>query len=144
MGIHGLWKLLEPYGRNVSIQTLSGKKLAIDISIWLLQIEQSISREDQTPTNDDYVKCILFRLCKLMYYHIKPLIVFDEVTPGMKRKTLEARRKRYKENQKSREEAEIRKMATTILNELNSVFLLLFSVILRRMKKIMKNTIQTK
>lgn len=29
MGVHGLWELLAPVGRRVSVETLAGKKLAI-------------------------------------------------------------------------------------------------------------------
>ena len=31
MGVQGLWELLAPVGRRVSVETLSGKKLAIGI-----------------------------------------------------------------------------------------------------------------
>lgn len=29
MGVHGLWELLAPVGRRVSVETLAGKRLAI-------------------------------------------------------------------------------------------------------------------
>ena len=29
MGVHGLWDLLAPVGRRVSVETLAGKRLAI-------------------------------------------------------------------------------------------------------------------
>ena len=37
MGVKGLWRLLMPIGRRISIETLEGKVLAIDASIWLTQ-----------------------------------------------------------------------------------------------------------
>lgn len=36
MGVHGLWELLAPVGRRVSVETLAGKKLAIGTNISLL------------------------------------------------------------------------------------------------------------
>nr|VDC96777.1 unnamed protein product [Brassica rapa] len=37
MGVRGLWELLAPVGRRVSVETLAGKRLAIvaDASIWM-------------------------------------------------------------------------------------------------------------
>ncbi|KAG5376442.1 hypothetical protein IGI04_041038 [Brassica rapa subsp. trilocularis] len=35
MGVLGLWELLAPVGRRVSVETLAGKRLAIDASIWM-------------------------------------------------------------------------------------------------------------
>ena len=37
MGVNGLWELLAPVGRKVSVETLNGKVLAIDASIWIAQ-----------------------------------------------------------------------------------------------------------
>ncbi|WZZ21798.1 hypothetical protein YC2023_123185 [Brassica napus] len=37
MGVLGLWELLAPVGRRVSVETLAGKRLAIDASIWMLK-----------------------------------------------------------------------------------------------------------
>ena len=37
MGVLGLWTLLEPVGKPVRVESLSGKVLAVDISIWLNQ-----------------------------------------------------------------------------------------------------------
>ncbi|CDY70495.1 BnaAnng33860D [Brassica napus] len=36
MGVLGLWELLAPVGRRVSVETLAGKRLAIDASIWMV------------------------------------------------------------------------------------------------------------
>jgi DNA excision repair protein ERCC-5 len=37
MGVKDLWQLLSPIGRRVSIETLEGKAVAVDISIWITQ-----------------------------------------------------------------------------------------------------------
>ncbi|CAM9334587.1 unnamed protein product, partial [Sphacelaria rigidula] len=46
MGIKNLWQLLSPVGRSVSIETLSGKTLAVDVSIWLTQFIKAM-RDDE-------------------------------------------------------------------------------------------------
>ena len=38
MGVKGLWELLAITGRRVSVETLAGKTLAIDVSIWIIQV----------------------------------------------------------------------------------------------------------
>ncbi|KAA3459375.1 DNA repair protein UVH3 isoform X3 [Gossypium australe] len=45
MGVHGLWELLAPVGRRVSVETLAGKKLAIDASIWMVQFMKAMRDE---------------------------------------------------------------------------------------------------
>ncbi|KAL5862825.1 hypothetical protein ACOSQ3_000339 [Xanthoceras sorbifolium] len=45
MGVHGLWYLLSPIGRRVSVETLAGKKLAIDASIWMVQFIKAMRDE---------------------------------------------------------------------------------------------------
>ena len=44
------------------------------------------------------VDCLLLRICKLLFYRIKPVFVFDGSPPQLKRETLSRRRiKRSKE-----------------------------------------------
>jgi DNA excision repair protein ERCC-5 len=45
MGVHGLWQLLAPAGRRVDIAALSGRVLAVDVSIWLTQMLKAM-RDD--------------------------------------------------------------------------------------------------
>lgn len=42
MGVNGLWSLLEPAARPIALETLSGKRLAIDASIWLYQFQMAM------------------------------------------------------------------------------------------------------
>lgn len=37
---------------------------------------------------NSYLKGLFQRLCKLLYYRIKPVFVFDGATPELKQKTL--------------------------------------------------------
>ena len=42
MGVKGLWTLVEPVARPVRLETLAGKKVAVDASIWLHQFLKSM------------------------------------------------------------------------------------------------------
>lgn len=39
MGVVGLWNLLTPVARPIALETLGGRRLAIDSSIWLYQFQ---------------------------------------------------------------------------------------------------------
>lgn len=39
MGVTGLWSLLTPVARPIALETLAGRRLAIDSSIWLYQFQ---------------------------------------------------------------------------------------------------------
>ncbi len=38
MGVKGLWKLVAPAGHQINIETLHGRILAVDVSIWIVQV----------------------------------------------------------------------------------------------------------
>ena len=46
MGVKGLWTLLAPIGRRVDVETLDGKTLAIDASIWITQFIKAMRDEE--------------------------------------------------------------------------------------------------
>ena len=89
MGVKGLWRLLLPIGRRISIETLEGQILAIDASIWLTQFLTVAARQREQellgdgtyggtkPTGKaysyDYLVGFLRRLCKLQYQGARPV-----------------------------------------------------------------------
>lgn len=95
MGVRGLWRLVLPVGNRISIETLTGKKLAIDASIWLIQFLKA-NRDPDTGSVRPAAHLIGFfrRICKLLYHGIKPIFVFDGPTPEIKLRELRARRER--------------------------------------------------
>ncbi|CAI5968730.1 unnamed protein product, partial [Closterium sp. NIES-64] len=46
MGVQGLWELLAPVGRRVSVEALANKTVAVDASIWLVQFLKAM-RDDR-------------------------------------------------------------------------------------------------
>ncbi|KJH50477.1 XPG protein [Dictyocaulus viviparus] len=91
MGISGLWPILEPTCQPVRLEVLEGKVLAVDVSIWIYQAQLGYPGDVRCP----HLALLVSRLCKLLYYKIKPIFVFDGLSvPSMKKKVLNERRLR--------------------------------------------------
>ena len=59
MGVKGLWRALKPIREEVSISSLRGKVLAVDLAIWVVQSE--------TVTNNEYQGIYL----RQMFYKVQ-------------------------------------------------------------------------
>ncbi|XP_050394306.1 DNA excision repair protein ERCC-5 [Patella vulgata] len=94
MGVHGLWQLLQASGRPVSLESLDGKILAVDVSLWLHQTTKGMRDKDGNPLPNAHLHGLFTRICKLLFYRIKPVFVFDGGVPILKKQTLAARRER--------------------------------------------------
>ncbi|NXK53286.1 ERCC5 protein, partial [Chauna torquata] len=94
MGVQGLWKLLECTGRPINPETLEGKILAVDISIWLNQAIKGARDRHGNSIQNAHLLTLFNRLCKLLFFRIRPVFVFDGEAPLLKRQTLAKRRHR--------------------------------------------------
>ncbi|XP_006879553.1 PREDICTED: DNA repair protein complementing XP-G cells [Elephantulus edwardii] len=94
MGVQGLWKLLEGSGRQISPETLEGKILAVDISIWLNQALKGVRDRHGNSIENAHLLTLFHRLCKLLFFRIRPIFVFDGDAPLLKKQTLAKRRQR--------------------------------------------------
>ncbi|OCT95408.1 DNA repair protein complementing XP-G cells homolog isoform X1 [Xenopus laevis] len=94
MGVQGLWKLLECSGRPINPGTLEGKILAVDISIWLNQAVKGARDRQGNAIQNAHLLTLFHRLCKLLFFRIRPIFVFDGEAPLLKRQTLAKRRQR--------------------------------------------------
>lgn len=92
MGVQGLWKLLECSGRQVCPETLEGKILAVDISIWLNQALKGVRDRHGNSIENAHLLTLFHRLCKLLFFRIRPIFVFDGDAPLLKKQTLAKRR----------------------------------------------------
>ncbi|KAJ1725130.1 DNA repair protein rad2 [Coemansia erecta] len=91
MGVKGLWTLLEPAARPVRLESLANKRLAIDASIWLYQLLKAMKDDEGDPLEDAHILGFYRRICKLLYYGIRPVFVFDGGAPELKRLTIDER-----------------------------------------------------
>ncbi|KAG8586464.1 hypothetical protein GDO81_005386 [Engystomops pustulosus] len=94
MGVQGLWKLLECSGRPINPETLEGKILAVDISIWLNQAIKGARDRHGNAVQNAHLLTLFHRLCKLLFFRIRPIFVFDGEAPLLKKQTLAKRREK--------------------------------------------------
>ncbi|XP_075708576.1 DNA excision repair protein ERCC-5 [Rhinoderma darwinii] len=94
MGVQGLWKLLECSGRPINPETLEGKILAVDISIWLNQAVKGARDRHGNAVQNAHLLTLFHRLCKLLFFRIRPIFVFDGEAPLLKKQTLAKRRQK--------------------------------------------------
>ncbi|KAH8829812.1 PIN domain-like protein [Flagelloscypha sp. PMI_526] len=94
MGVQNLWTLLTPVGRPVLLETMEGKRMAIDSSIWIYQFTATMRDKQGQALANAPLLGFLRRIAKLLFYGIKPVFVFDGGAPELKRETLRNRRKR--------------------------------------------------
>ena len=92
MGVKNLWELLSPCGRRVNIETLEGKVLAIDVSLWLVQFLKAMRDEEGNMVKNAHLLGMIRRILRLMFHRIRPVFVFDGATPILKMNTIRARR----------------------------------------------------
>lgn len=100
-------------GRRISIETLEGKVLAIDASIWLTQF-LSVVRDAENRRSLP-LELLIRRLLKLRWAGVRAVLVFDGATPEIKRRELRERRKRRE--QFSSGEDSVQRMAKKLLSQ---------------------------
>ncbi|KAJ3555732.1 hypothetical protein NM688_g2413 [Phlebia brevispora] len=110
MGVKSLWNLLDPVGRPVLLETMEGKAMAIDSSIWIYQFQATMRDKEGRGLVNAHVLGFLRRICKLLFYGIKPVFVFDGGAPALKKTTIAERK-----NKKSGAAASHVKVAERIL-----------------------------
>lgn len=94
MGVTGLWTVLQPCARPVKIETLNKKRLAIDASIWIYQFLKAVRDKEGNALRNSHVVGFFRRICKLLFFGIKPVFVFDGGAPTLKRETIGSRKAR--------------------------------------------------
>ncbi|KAF4625295.1 hypothetical protein G7Y89_g12876 [Cudoniella acicularis] len=94
MGVTGLWPILHPCARPTPLPTLNHKRLAVDASIWIYQFLKAVRDKEGNALRNSHVVGFFRRICKLLYFGIKPVFVFDGGAPVLKRQTIQGRKRR--------------------------------------------------
>ncbi|GAA5811283.1 hypothetical protein MFLAVUS_004716 [Mucor flavus] len=94
MGVQGLWSLLGPVARPTRLESLRNKRIAVDASIWIHQFMRTMRDNEGNELRNGHLLGFFRRLCKLLFFDIKPVFVFDGGAPTLKRITIRDRRKR--------------------------------------------------
>ncbi|TID23110.1 PIN domain-like protein [Venturia nashicola] len=94
MGVTGLWTVVHPCARPVKIETLNKKRLAVDASIWIYQFLKAVRDKEGNALRNSHVVGFFRRICKLLFFGIKPVFVFDGGAPTLKRQTINNRKRR--------------------------------------------------
>ncbi|KAI9880225.1 MAG: DNA repair protein rad2, partial [Watsoniomyces obsoletus] len=94
MGVTGLWTVVAPTARPTSLASLNRKRLAVDASIWIYQFLKAVRDKEGNALRNSHVVGFFRRICKLLYFGIKPVFVFDGGAPALKRETIRRRKGR--------------------------------------------------
>lgn len=116
MGVKGLWSILEPVGYPVNLESLEGAIIAVDISIWLNQSIKGIRDKRGILAENAHILGLFNRICKLLFYKIKPVFVFDGGTPALKRQTIE-KRKNLRENAQDKAKTNMNKVLKAYISD---------------------------
>lgn len=110
MGVN-ISELVEGAKREIEIEDLTGRKIAIDAMNVLYQFLSIIRQPDGTPLKDSrgritsHLSGLFYRTIKLLQAGIKPCYVFDGEPPRFKERTNTERRERREEARKKYKEA---------------------------------------
>ncbi|KAJ2905715.1 hypothetical protein MKZ38_004582 [Zalerion maritima] len=94
MGVTGLWQVVQPCARPTNLATLNRQRLAVDASIWIYQFMKAMRDKDGNAMHNGHVVGFFRRICKLLFYGVLPVFVFDGGAPALKRMTIQGRKKR--------------------------------------------------
>ena len=94
MGVTGLWTVVQPCARPIKLETLNKKRLAVDASIWIYQFLKAVRDKEGNALRNSHVVGFFRRICKLLFFGIKPVFVFDGGAPILKRQTVSGRKAR--------------------------------------------------
>ncbi|QPG75200.1 hypothetical protein FOA43_002550 [Brettanomyces nanus] len=103
MGVHELWDIVGPTTRPVRLEALRNKRLAVDASIWIYQFLKAVRDKEGNPLRNSHIVGFFRRICKLLYFGIRPVFVFDGGVPVLKRETIRRRKERREGQRESME-----------------------------------------
>ncbi|KAG7749770.1 hypothetical protein KL912_001771 [Ogataea haglerorum] len=116
MGVHGLWEIVGPTARPVRLEAMAKKRLAVDASIWIYQFLKAVRDAQGNQLINSHIVGFFRRICKLLYFGIKPVFVFDGGAPLLKRQTISKRREKREGSKETAEQVARRLLAKQLQN----------------------------
>ncbi|GAA6228777.1 flap endonuclease GEN homolog 1 [Lates japonicus] len=92
MGVHDLWSIVEPVRESVPLYSLSGKTLAVDLSLWVCEAQhvQAMMGRVTKP----HLRNLFFRVSSLTLMGVKLVFVMEGEAPKLKAETMSKRTER--------------------------------------------------
>ncbi|XP_061610769.1 flap endonuclease GEN homolog 1-like isoform X1 [Phyllopteryx taeniolatus] len=89
MGVHDLWSIIEPVRESVPLYSLSGKTLAVDLSLWVCEAQhvQAMMGRVTKP----HLRNLFFRVSSLVLMGVKLVFVMEGEAPKLKAETMSQR-----------------------------------------------------
>ncbi|XP_007547102.1 flap endonuclease GEN homolog 1 [Poecilia formosa] len=89
MGVHDLWSIVEPVREAVPLYSLSGKTLAVDLSLWVCEAQhvQAMMGRVTKP----HLRNLFFRVSSLTLMGVKLVFVMEGEAPKLKSETMSKR-----------------------------------------------------
>ncbi|XP_026778538.3 flap endonuclease GEN homolog 1 [Pangasianodon hypophthalmus] len=89
MGVNDLWSILSPVKESVPLYSLSGKTLAVDLSLWICEAQhvQAMMGKVTKP----HLRNLFFRASSLLRMGIKLVFVMEGEAPKIKAETMSKR-----------------------------------------------------
>lgn len=94
MGVHSFWDIVGPTAKPVRLESLQDRRMAVDASIWIYQFLKAVRDQEGNALKNSHIVGFFRRICKLLYFGIKPIFVFDGGVPILKRDTIQQRKER--------------------------------------------------
>ena len=99
MGVRGLWEIVGTVAKPIQLESLRNQRLAVDASIWIYQFLKAVRDGQGNVVKYAHIVGFFRRICKLLFFGIKPVFVFDGGAPALKRQTINRRKERREDRE---------------------------------------------
>ncbi|XP_059451445.1 single-strand DNA endonuclease 1 isoform X2 [Corylus avellana] len=118
MGVKNLWDILESCKKTLPLHHLQNKKLCIDLSCWMVQL-QKVNKSHSCMNEKNYLRGLFHRLRALIALNCSLIFVTDGSIPAIKLPTY--RRRLNSGNEVTRDEKNLQKV-TSLRRNMGSEF----------------------
>ena len=88
MGVRGLWGIMRPGMRQVPVSQLVGQRLAVDLSIWVVEV---VNTQMHGVVTKPHLRNIFFRVAKLLELNVQLIFCVEGEAPALKAQVMAER-----------------------------------------------------